>query len=242
MIARFSRFFLGLSVLFLVMGGHARAEAEAVADLSEDFIPVTEDFDGARVTVFGALRSSKSDVVVTFEGMPARAAVRSKVKKLGVWINDAPLFLEPVPSFYALLSSRPMVEILKRDKAMEAGIGLFSPLFDQPAGRGLIDNRRAKGLYTEVPDGVKIRDKKLFRADLYLPPNIPVGTYQATVYEIKNGAIVASRVAPVKVAPVGIASAIRNLAANHASFYAALCVALMLLVGGAQAYLFRRPA
>jgi uncharacterized protein (TIGR02186 family) len=182
----------------------ARAEPEAVVDLAEDFIPVTEDFDGARMTVFGALRSTKSDIVVVFEGPPAKAMVRAKIKQLGIWVNDGSQRLEPVPSFYAALSSRPLDALMKPEALKALGVGLNALPLDGLAGEGFKQSRTLKGLYLEKGDGVKIRDRKLFRADIQLPPNVPVGTYRATIYEIKNGAVAASRETSFKIEPIGI--------------------------------------
>ncbi|MFA6280572.1 MAG: TIGR02186 family protein [Bdellovibrionales bacterium] len=230
----FSLFFL------LIFSQPLSAAPEALADLAEDFIPVTEDFDGAHMMVFGALTSAKSDIVVVFEGPPAKALIRAKVKKLGIWVNDEPQLIEPVPSFYAVLSSRPLTDMMKPEALTLRGLGLNSLPLDSVAGQGLLKNRLAKGLYLEMPDGVKIRDKKLFRADINLPPNVPVGAYKATIYEIKNGVITASRVTTFKIAPIGLASMIRNLSVRQPALYAALAIALVLLIGGFAATLFRK--
>lgn len=228
--------------LFPVAAAEPAPEPEAVVDLAEDFIPVTEDFDGARMTVFGALRSAKSDIIVVFEGPPAKAMVRAKVKQMGIWINGEPENLEPVPSFYAVLSSAPLATLMKPESLKELKLGLNALSLDGAAGEGLKENRKIKGLYLELEGAVKIRDKKLFRADIHLPPNVPVRTYKAAIYEVKKGDIVARRETTFKVQPIGMTSAIRNLSVQRPALYAALAIALVLLIGGTGAYVFRKAS
>ncbi|HAX91819.1 MAG TPA: hypothetical protein DCY07_06390 [Rhodospirillaceae bacterium] len=237
---------IGLYLLVLLAAPFAssvaHAEPEAVVDLAEDFIPVTEDFDGARMTVFGALRSSKSDIIVVFEGPPAKALIRAKIKQYGIWVNDNPQTLEPVPSFYAVLSSQPLNKLMKPDALEKLALGLNALSLNGAAGEGLKLDRAAKGLYIELPAAVKIRDKKLFRADIYLPPNVPVGTYKAMIYEVRGGAVAASRETSFKIEPIGMASMIRRLAVEHPILYAALAIILVLLIGGVSAHLFRKAS
>lgn len=228
--------------LLLVIALPVRAEPEAVVDLAEDFIPVTGDFDGARMTVFGALRYSRSDIAVVFQGPPAKALVREKVRQLGIWINAEPETLSPVPSFYAVLSSRPLEKMMSATTKEKLALGLDALTLDGAAGRGLVENRMAKGLYVELPHAVKIRDRKLFRADFYLPPNVPVGTYKAMIYEINGGNVAASREATFKIEPIGMPSLIRRMALQHPFAYAILAVFLVLFIGGASARLFRKAS
>ncbi len=229
-----------LAFFFLVLVQPVWAETEAAADLAEDFIPVTESFDGAHVMVFGALISAKSNIVVVLEGPPAKASIRAKIKKVGIWINDEPQTIEPVPSFYAVLSSQPLVKLMTPKALSRRGIGLQALPLDSVAGQGFLQNRLAQGLYLEMPEGVKIRDKKLFRADFNLPPNVPLGAYKTTIYEIKNGAVSASRTTTFKIAPIGMASMIKNLSMQHPALYAAAAIFLVLSIGGLAAYLFRK--
>lgn len=228
------------ALFFFLFAQPTWAEPEVAADLAEDFIPVTESFDGAHVMVFGALLSAKSDIVVVLEGPAAKASIRAKIKKFGIWVNDEPQTIEAIPSFYAVLSSRPLTKILKPEVMAMRGLGFQALPLDSVAGQGFLQNRLAKGLYVEIPDGVKIRDKKLFRADFDLPPNVPIGDYKTTIYEIKNGSVSASRTTTFKIEPIGTASTIRNLSMQRPALYAALAIALVLLIGGLAAYLFRK--
>lgn len=232
--------FLLLLLLAVPNASIAAVEQEATVDLAEDFVPVTEDFDGAHMMVFGALQSTKSDIVVVFQGPAAKALVRAKVRQMGIWINGEPETLEPVTSFYAVLSSQPLDKIVSEETRKELGLGINTLKLDGKAGEGFLQNRVSKGLYVELEGAVKIRDKKLFRADINLPPNVPVGEYTAMIYEIQKGVVKAKRATTFKVAQVGIGSSIKNMANNRPFLYALMSIGLVLVVGGSAAYGFRR--
>ena len=218
----------------------AQQMPEATVDLADDFVPVTGDFDGARMTVFGALQSAKSDIVVVFEGPAAKALVRAKVRQMGIWVNGEPETLEPVASYYAVLSSRPLVEILSKEAREKLGLGLDVLELKGEAGNGFKADRIKRGLYVESAGTVKVRDKKLFRADVDLPPNVPVGAYHARIYEVNGGTVKANSTTNFTVAQVGMGSFIKTLSHDHPALYALMSLSLVLGLGGSAAYLFRR--
>lgn len=235
-----SRLFLLAAALWLLAVPPAVAAPEAAVDLSQDFIPVTQDFDGARLTVFGALRQAASHIVVVFEGPPATALVRPKVRKYGIWINDEAQKLENIPSFYAVLSSRPVSKITDKKTAEKLMLGVAYLPVSGTAAEGLLQNRQTKGFYYDNDQAVRIRDKKLFRVDVDLPPNVPVGEYKASIYEFAGGTLVASRNTSFKIAQTGLNGSIKNMAVAHAGLYAMLAVVMALGVGAGAAHLFRR--
>ncbi len=217
-----------------------QAAPEAAVDLSQDFIPVTEDFDGAHLMIFGALRRSSSDIAVVLEGPSVNAVVRPKVRRFGVWVNDEAQKISDVPSFYAVLTSAPIKDIAYQATLKRYGLSLDLLSPEGMAADGFKANRRDKGLYLQIEDGVKIRDKKLFRADIDLPPNVPVGAYKASIYEISNGGLVASRTTTFKIEQIGINGFIKQSAQNRPVIYAFACLALMLAIGWLSARLFRK--
>lgn len=227
-------------LILLLLSMPANAESEAVADIAEDFIPVTQDFDGAHMTVFGALQSKRSDIVVVFEGPPAKALVRAKEKQFGIWVNGEAETLEPVTSFYAVLTSKPLKEVAEEAELTKLGIGLKSMNLDGNAAKGFMDSRIIKGLYYEYENSIKIRDNRLFRADVILPPNVPVGSYKAKIFEFQKGNLKASRETSFKIAQVGLGSQIRRLALQSPALYATLSILLVLLIGGTAAHAFRK--
>ncbi len=233
---------LFLAVLFSLAAPSAQAARKAVADLSEDFVAVSEGFSGAHVTVFGLLKSW-SDVAVVIEGPPARAQVRTKKKILGIWVNGEPEIVEPVPSYYAVVTSRPVEKMIDESMAKKYGIGTNTlPFAEDGAGRGVLETRRAKGLYLDTSEGVRILDNKLFRADIRLPASVPIGTYKAHIYEFSGGQFVASRTEDMRVAQVGLGARISDMARESPVLYGFLSLSLSLFIGGAAPLLFKRRA
>lgn len=229
-----------LLFILLVFPQMAWATPEAAVDLSQDFIPVTEDFDGAHMMIFGALRQASSDVVVVLEGPKAQAMVREKVRRFGIWVNDEAQDVEDVPSFYAVLSSRPLTQGMDRWLVRKYGLDLDSLPLASKAGHGVKLNRMAKGLYLENDKGVRIRDRKLFRADIDLPPNVPVGVYKASIYEISSGRIIADRTTEFKIEQIGVNGWIKYMAHKRPVYYAVMCLVICLGVGFVSAHLFRK--
>lgn len=233
-----------LFVMIFMVASPAMAQKEknVVADLSEDFVGVKEGFNGARLTVFGVLKS-QGDVAIVLEGPPQEVRVRMKDRKYGIWMNGEPRVIGPVPSFYAVISSRPIDKIVQAKiserYALEAA---YLPFGRTPHGGGLVEAKAVQKLYQFDPQGVKILGNKLFRADIQLPANVPIGTFKAHIYEFAGKKLLASRTETLKVAQVGINDRISRMAHEQPGLYAALCLILSIGMGGIVAYLFRRKS
>jgi len=220
----------------------AAAEPKAVAGLSDDFVAVNESFDGAHLMVFGLLKSW-ADVAIVVEGPPMQGAIRKKERHAGIWINGEPQTIAPVPSYYAVVTSRPIATMVSEDVAKKYKLGTDAlPFADQEGGRGLIAAQIGKGLYQEITGGIKILDNKLFRADIDLPASVPIGIYKTHIYEFSNGQIVASRTEDMKVAQVGLGARINAMARYQPLLYGLLSLFLSLGIGASSAYLFQRRA
>jgi len=229
-----------LFVFLLASVAPAQAARKSVADLSQDFVAVTEGFDGAHLTVFGVLKSP-ADVAIVVEGPPSEAKVRTKTRQMGIWINGSPEVFEPVPSYYAVVTSRPVNKMLGKAMARKYGIGTDTLSFtDSAAGRGLVAVKKEKGLYQDSPRGVKILDSKLFRADIDLPASVPIGVYKTHIYEFSRGRLLAFRTEEMRVAQVGLGAEISRMSRSQPLLYAVLSLILSLGIGGGAAYLFRR--
>ncbi len=207
--------------------------------MSEDFVAVTEGFDGAHVTVFGVLRSP-ADVAIVIEGPPAEAKVRTKTRQFGIWINGEPETFSPVPSYYAVVTSRPVAKMVSRETAVKYGLGSDAlPFVSQGAGQGIVEARKAKGLYQDAEGDVKILDTKLFRADIHFPASVPIGTYKTHIYEFSGGRLLAERTDEMRVAQVGTGARISQMARNEPLFYGVLSLVLSLVIGGGAGWAFR---
>lgn len=226
--------------LFIVSGEACAANKVVAADLTENFVGVSEGFGGAKLTVFGVLKN-KSDAVVVIEGPAMQATVRQKTKQFGVWINGEPESLGPVPGFYAVVSSKPISEIVQQDSARQYGLDIdHLPFMETTAGQGFAQERAKDNMFQYHPEGVQILESNLFRADVVFPSNVPIGTYRVLIYEFSKKRMIAMRTETVNIAQIGITAWISALAHGNPLLYAFLAVACALGIGGAAAYAFRK--
>lgn len=230
---------LALCVLMACPAAHA-AKKVVAANLTDNFVGVSEGFDGAKLTVFGVLKN-KSDAVVVIEGPQASAQVRAKSKQMGIWVNGDPEILDSVPSFYAVVSSKPIDQIVDAKTALEYGLDVDHLAIAQtPVGEGFVNVKKAQNLFQYQAGGVKILESNLFRADIFLPPSVPIGAFRAHIYEFSSGTLSAMREETFNVAQIGMNATINKMARTKPALYALMALVLALGIGGGAATLFRR--
>ena len=102
------------------------------ADVSTRSVAVNSGFSGTEIIVFGAVNNSRQlspesgyyDIVIVVEGTPTRLVARKKSRMLGVWLNTTSITFESVPSYYTIVSTRPLDEIADPLVLRENDIGL----------------------------------------------------------------------------------------------------------------------
>jgi uncharacterized protein (TIGR02186 family) len=167
--------------------------------------------------------------------------VRMKERQVGIWINSTPRIIRPVPSYYAVVSSKPVAQMADEEAIQTYRLTPQTMLFaSTPHGAGLVEAKTQDGLYHFQPDGVRILESNLFRADFFLPPNVPIGIFKAHIYEFSGKKLISSRTEELKVAQVGFNDSLSRMAREKPLIYALLSLLLSLAVGGSSAYLFRR--
>ena len=166
--------------------------------VSVDVVPVGSDFDGTDIVIFGSIEGAEQaalyrgeyDVVVRVTGEQEDVVIRQKERVAGIWVNTNSRVFVDVPSFYSTLSRNPLNDIADRPTLRSLGLGIKN-LMTRPESQGdlafvlkagefsdaLQRIRLDQGLYTENPENLKQLSPSLFRARLYLPPNVPIGTH-----------------------------------------------------------------
>lgn len=233
---------------------------EMPAGVAQEQIAVTSDYRGSSITVFGVNpdRFGRGDVVVVVRGPSERATVMRKRRVLGLWVNGDPVRFSQAPSFFAVLSTRPVAEIAslqsiwryQLDPAASAQLESAVPAGADPSAyrAALVRLRRAQGLYqTHIgeatprrPGGITTYDRGLFSATIRLPANAPIDLYHADAYVFRDGRLISSQRIPIRVERVGIERRIHDLANNAAFLYGVLTVLMALGAGWIAAFLFRR--
>jgi uncharacterized protein (TIGR02186 family) len=188
-----------------------------------------------------------------------------KIRVAGLWLNSRPVVFEGAPGFYMAASSRPLPQIAGFGVLRRAGIGVDHLRIEAPEeshtvtsygirdvvvsrlGADYLEWRRAvirlmenSDLYTVNPRGVRYVDRNLFRADVELPTEAPIGRYETEVWLFQDGKPVSVRRRHLTVAKVGIERRVYDFAHLMPWLYGVVCVLIALVSGWAASALFRR--
>lgn len=236
------------------------------AGVAEEQITVSSTYGGSYITVFGVNpdRRGRGDIVVVLRG-PNEAATVLRKRRLpdgapfGLWVNGDPVRFSEAPSFFAVLSSRPLREIAnpqsiwryQLDPAASAQLASAVPTGGDPSAyrAALVRLRREQGLYQwysrppieGVRGGLTAYQGGLFRAVVRLPANAPIAQYHADTYLFRDGRLISRQRIPISVSRVGVERTIHDLATNLSWLYGVVTVLLALAAGWGSALLFRRP-
>lgn len=242
------RTFLLILVFVITVAPAARAEP-LIADLSESVVKITTGFTGTKVLLFGAIKED-GKIVVIVEGPRHPLAVRRKQRIAGIWVNRAEVEFADVPSFYQVLSSDPLedwlplrtrdlyqigVEYLRFDPKTEVGPAEAARFRD-----ALIRNMQRIGRYGVLEGNVTVIGGQLFRADLYLPANLPTGFYSIEVMLIKDGDVKSIQATPLLVTKAGLGAEVFDMAYSYPALYGILAIVVAILAGLGANAIFRK--
>lgn len=256
---------LAALIALLLFAAPAAAQTPDVASdlpaaVAEEQITVSSDYRGSYVTVFGVNpdRRGRGDIVVVVRGPNEGATVMRKRRVFGLYMNGDPVQFSEAPTFFAVLSNRPLRSIAspqsiwryQLDPAASAQLASAVPERGDPSAyrAALVRLRREQGLYQEysglaTPDqrgGLTLYQGGLFRAVVRLPANAPIAQYYADTYLFRDGRLISAQRIPISISRVGIERRIHDLATNYSFLYGVLTVLLALAAGWAAAFLFRR--
>jgi uncharacterized protein (TIGR02186 family) len=238
------------------------------AALTETNVRVNSDFRGDQIVLYGAVfdpQSRPSDVVVIVRGpeQPVRIARKSRVA--GVWINSRPVVFQGAPGFYIAASTGPLDDIARFGvlRRLEAGVDHLA--INAPAeqrtetrygvrdvvvsrlGADYLDWRRAvvrlktaEHLYDVNEHGVRFVDRGLFRAEIPLPAEAPIGRYDVRILLFQNGQPVAEKDRILTVEKVGVERGLYLWAHQRPWSYGLAAMAFALGAGWAASTVFRR--
>ena len=242
-----------LAALPLLLGA---AEPRLVPDVSDTQIDIAYSFTGAQLLLFGAIlypggrAPADTDIAVVIKGPAEPLMVREKAKVAGIWINHASERFRSVPSFYTVATSRPLKELVSPRTAAIYEIGIDNLLLSPANGTsadeqarfetGLIDLKRRTGLYAEHVGTVSVREGVLYRALVPIPARVPVGSYTAETYLIRNGRIVAAATREIAIDKSGFERFVATAAEHYPLLYGLTAIALSLLLGWVAALGFAR--
>jgi uncharacterized protein (TIGR02186 family) len=246
----------------------ASASAVISAALTETSVRVNSDFRGDQIVLYGAVfdpARRPSDVVVIVRGpdQPVRIAKKSRIA--GVWINSRPVVFQGAPGFYIAASTRPLDDIahfavLRRLEAGVDHLAMHAPaelrtetrygvrdVVVSSLGADYLDWRdavvrlkTAEHLYAVNEHGVSFVDRGLFRAEIPLPAEAPIGRYQVRILLFQGGQPVAEKDRTLTVEKVGVERGLYLWAHRRPWSYGLAAMAFALAAGWAASSAFRR--
>ena len=238
----------------------ARAE-RIVSSLATHQIFITSNFLGLDLVLFGSVERDPSDpvrrgpydLVVTVTGPKESLVTRRKDRVLGFWVNvDSREFID-VPSYLAVLSTRPYDAFASAELRRRLQLGLERTVLPQQIGADVADVVRddpfrmaflrlkeQRKLYIERTSGVIFLTPTLFRTTIPLPAVVPVGTYDVDLKLFADGALVARSNSAFEIVKVGFEQFVVSSSQQHAVMYGLATVGFALLTGWFASVIFRR--
>lgn len=238
------------------------------AALTETNVRVSSDFRGAKIVLYGAVfdpANRPSDVVVIVKGPEQPVRIARKVRVAGLWLNSRPVVFHGAPGFYIAASSRPLDDIARFRTLRELGAGVDHLPIRAPEEqrtetrygirdmvvsrlgadyllwrKAVVRLKTVGGLYSEDQRGVRFVDKGLFRAEIALPTQAPIGRYRADIILFQDGRPVSVKSRTLSVEKVGVERTLYLLAHERPWTYGVLSMALALSVGWGASFAFRR--
>lgn len=221
-----------------------------VADLSQNRVSITANFDGSEILIFGAISLDGDDprpveVIVTVAGPSEPVIVRKKGRVAGIWVNTEAVEVQLAPSLYKIASSRPLADILSESEDQRYRISVARAILstdeaqEAPFKEALIRIRKDKGLYLVQEGSVVVKREALFRTTLSLPANLVEGDYTARVFLTRDKEVVASYASSLDVRKVGLERWIYTLAHERPLIYGLLSLAIAIAAGWGASAVFR---
>ncbi|MFV0243935.1 MAG: TIGR02186 family protein [Qingshengfaniella sp.] len=250
------RLWAGVLLLLLAVVP-ARAET-VVLGLSQSQVAITATFEGSSILIFGAVKRDRPvpegrplDVVVTVKGPPVEVDVRRKERRFGIWVNADSVSFPATPSFYAVASTGPLVDILGFDENRRYKISLETeieadmtdtvrpngPLIDFQ--EALVRIRGREDLFQTVADGVTLDEQTLFRTRIDLPAKLVEGAYETRIFLVRDGVVIDTYDTMIDVWKVGLERWLYTLAHDQPPIYGVLALVIAVVAGWGASALFR---
>lgn len=240
-------------MLALLLALPARAENTVVGGLSQHSVSLTTGFSGSELFVYGAVKGPPSnypvDVVITITGPSSPVVVRQKERQFGIWINGSGVQIDEAPSFYAVASNRAFRDIISYTADLQYRIGLDQVIRlvdapewvkDREAYRAAVARIREKqGLYSFLPETVRLTENTLFETRIKLPANLVEGDYGARIFLVQNKQVLDVFEDRIEVRRAGIGRWIYSAAKEYPAAYGIASIIVALFAGWLASAFFR---
>jgi uncharacterized protein (TIGR02186 family) len=191
--------------------------------------------------------------VATVTGPRQTLVTFRKARVLGIWVNAESRVFENVPSYFAVMSNRPLEQITNGETLRRLQLGLDNLVLLQRASADIADSSasdpfrlaflRLKSehqLYRQETNGVTLLTPSLYRAAIPLPAEAPIGSYNVDARLFADGALIARDLTAFEVYKAGFEQAVTAAARDHGLLYGLTTALMALATGWFASVLFRR--
>ncbi|WP_417579839.1 TIGR02186 family protein [Pelagibacterium sp.] len=250
-----ARFLLSLLVVLAALpAAHAQG---LVFGTSDPTISIHSNFAGETITLFGNIEPSPDgsrpqgvfDVIFIIRGPVEDRVVRRKSRQFGIMLNADHALFSGLPSFYRLLSSRPIETILDPEVIAQRNLTVESQIaaaMEETTGNvALFESELVRlmgnaNLFRTDGRGVSFLSPTFFSTRVVLPANVPNGIFLAQALVVQNGEIVAQSAQHFFVQKSGFERFVGEAAVSQPLLYGLATVLLALVTGWLGGVLFRR--
>ncbi|NCT41134.1 MAG: transmembrane family protein [Alphaproteobacteria bacterium] len=235
------RGFVILVGVFLLSDFAVAQDKALTVNLAQDSVDISTGFNGAKLSLFG-VKEKRGHVAVVIKGPLKNVLVRQKNSVFGVWMNNVSIAFDDVPQFYDYALSDKEENILDEDALKSNGIGLSSLKFKAEENSlkpdeidafasALVRNKQVAGLFPMEARDIVFLSDTFFKAEFYVPPNVPTGDYVIETFLINDGDVLDKNETRVRVAQVGLSSSVYQFAHSYSLAYGLFIVFIAVIAG-----------
>jgi uncharacterized protein (TIGR02186 family) len=241
---------------------HSAAAERLVTSISRHQVMVNSNFAGTSIVLFGTVeldsafarrRGTGYDLVVTVTGPKQTIVARRKERVLGIWTNTASRTFVNVPSYLAVLSTQPFDKFTSAAVIEKNQVGIVNMLLpeqigpdigdagdDDPFRKNFVRLKKEHGLYLEKTNGVTLLTPTVFRAEIPLAAEAPIGNYDVDVKVFSEGALLTRANSAFEIVKVGFEQFVANAARDYGLLYGVATAMMALMTGWFASVVFRR--
>lgn len=245
-----------LALAMVMLALPAQAE-RLVSTLSSQQVLITSSFDGTVLSLFGSIEGDTPEqlavgpynVVIVIEGPRQDRVTRLKTNNFGIWSNTDNVNFEHFPSFYAVVSSGRLENIidpavmnqyailpLDQARASAQTTGLKGERFSQELVRLMTED----GHFVTREDGIRFLSDTAYAMNITLPSDVANGPFSVHTFVFKDKLLVADRSEGFVVRKSGFENYVFVASKQQPLLYGIVCVLLALGTGWLAGVVFKR--
>jgi uncharacterized protein (TIGR02186 family) len=172
---------------------------------------------------------------------------------LGIWTNLGSRTFLNAPSYLAVLSNQPLEQIASAEVVRQQKLGIADKVFPQQLGIDVGDVMRddpfrtnflrlktQHEFYVQRTNGVTLLTPTVFRAEIPLPAQAPIGNYDVDVRAFADGTLLTSGNSAFEIIKVGFEQFVANAAQDYGLLYGVTTAMMALMTGWFASVVFRR--